>query len=62
MFNSALKVAEYLLQNANISVVPWDDSGHYLRFSVTFEASSVDDEIKIMNELRKRLKVLDFIF
>ena len=62
VFNSALKVAEYLLQNANISVVPWDDSGHYLRFSVTFEASSVDDEIKIMNELRKRLKVLDFIF
>ena len=49
------------IKNASISTVPWDDAGAYLRFSVTFEADE-DDEIKIVNEMKERLKSLDLIF
>ncbi len=62
IFSNSSEVAEYILLNANISVVPWDDSGNYLRFSVTFSACGESDEINIINEIEKRLKSLNFIF
>lgn len=39
LFTCAEDAAEYLIKNAQISAVPWDDAGAYLRFSVTFEAN-----------------------
>lgn len=60
-FKSALEVARYILLNANISVVPWDDCGHYLRFSVTFSAD-YNEESRIINEMKNRLKELNFVF
>lgn len=48
--------------NANISVVPWDDCGRYLRFSVTYEADGEEEEIRTIHELSDRLKKLDLIF
>ena len=60
-FNTALEVARYILLNANISVVPWDDCGHYLRFSVTFSATHHEEKI-IIDEMKNRLKSLKFVF
>ncbi|MDF2685564.1 MAG: aminotransferase class, partial [Clostridia bacterium] len=61
-FNNAMEAAEYFILNSNISVVPWDDCGSYLRFSVTFEAENSAEEIKIINELKARLLALELIF
>lgn len=61
-FKTAAQTAEFLLKEALISVVPWDDAGAYLRFSVTFEADGVDEEISVMNELKQRLLKLQLLF
>lgn len=60
-FKNAEEVSEYFIKNALISTVPWDDVGSYLRFSVTFEANE-EEEVKIINELKDRLKALNLIF
>jgi LL-diaminopimelate aminotransferase len=62
VFASAQEVAEYLIMNANISVVPWDDCGGYLRFSVTYSASDEHEEIEMMNELKRRMGALGLVF
>ena len=60
-FKNAEEVSEYFIKNALVSTVPWDDVGSYLRFSVTFEANE-EEEVKIINELKDRLKALNLIF
>lgn len=60
-FKNAEEVSEHFIKNALISTVPWDDVGSYLRFSVTFEANE-EEEVKIINELKNRLKALNLIF
>lgn len=45
-----------------ISTVPWDDCGSYLRFSVTYEALTQQDEIELMDEIFNRLNSLNLIF
>lgn len=62
VFNSAEDAAEYIIKNASISTVPWDDSGAYLRFSVTYEAADEEDEKRIMQEVKRRLSSLDLKF
>ncbi|NLO49183.1 MAG: aminotransferase class I/II-fold pyridoxal phosphate-dependent enzyme [Clostridiales bacterium] len=62
VFQCAQEVAEFLIMNANIPVVPWDDCGSYLRFSVTYEAGSAEEEIRVMNEFKERLGALNLIF
>ena len=52
----------YILNNAMISTVPWDDCGAYLRLSVTYEAYNKDDEINLMNEIYNRLMSLNLKF
>jgi LL-diaminopimelate aminotransferase len=61
-FTSAEQVAEYLINEASIITVPWDDAGSYLRFSVTFEADNEEEEIHILNEMKERLKDLELVF
>jgi len=61
-FHSAAYAAAWLVENAGISVVPWDDAGAYLRFSVTFEADTVEDEKRIIQEMKRRLARLELIF
>jgi LL-diaminopimelate aminotransferase len=61
-FNNAEEASEYLIREAIISTVPWDDAGAYLRFSVTFEAKDMEEESKIINELKLRLKALELVF
>jgi len=45
-----------------ISTVPWDDVGHYVRFSATFAAKGEEEEIRIMKEIKTRLSAVEFEF
>jgi LL-diaminopimelate aminotransferase len=61
-FRSAEEVSQWLITEKLISSVPWDDAGAYLRFSVTFTASAVADESRIMDEVAARLGDVRFEF
>ena len=61
-FTTASEFADFLIRKALISAVPWDDAGRYIRFSVTFEADSLEKEIEVIEEMKKRMKQLKLIF
>lgn len=61
-FGSAEDVSEFLIKQAHISTVPWDDVGSYLRFSATFAAKDKEDEYRVVEEMKKRLKALELEF
>ncbi|WP_284141331.1 MULTISPECIES: LL-diaminopimelate aminotransferase [unclassified Virgibacillus] len=61
-FPTAEAVSEYLIREHLISTVPWDDAGSYLRFSVTYEANSVEEEQRMMQTIAERLKKEAFLF
>jgi len=62
VFNSATEFSEFLIIESLISTVPWDDAGKYVRFSVTFEADSIDKEKAVINEMKERMKLLKLKF
>jgi LL-diaminopimelate aminotransferase len=62
VFNSASEFSEFLIKESLISTVPWDDAGKYIRFSVTFEADSLQREKEVINEMKKRMKMLKLRF
>ena len=45
-----------------ISTVPWDDVGHFVRFSATFEAKGVEAEQQVMETIKQRLAKSPFEF
>ncbi len=61
-FENAAQFSEFLIMEAQISTVPWDDAGAYVRFSVTFEADGPEAEKKIIGEVRERLGRLKLVF
>jgi LL-diaminopimelate aminotransferase len=61
-FNNAEEASLYILSHALVSTIPWDDCGSFLRFSVTYDADSLLDEINVMNELKSRLLSLNLEF
>jgi len=61
-FVNAADCADFLLEEALVSVVPWDESGPYLRFSATFEAAGPEDEARVMCDLTSRLSALGLDF
>jgi LL-diaminopimelate aminotransferase len=61
-FKSAEDVSEFLITEKLISTVPWDDVGHYLRFSATFLAKDETDERRVLGELKSRLSDLGLVF
>ncbi|MBI5903707.1 MAG: LL-diaminopimelate aminotransferase [Deltaproteobacteria bacterium] len=61
-FKSAEEVSEYLIKETHISTVPWDDVGRYLRFSATFISKDTQDEYRVVEEMKKRLKALELEF
>lgn len=61
-FKSAEEVSQWLIRNLLISTVPWDDVGAYLRFSVTFAARDIADEQRVLTELGRRLRSVQFEF
>jgi LL-diaminopimelate aminotransferase len=61
-FNKAEDASTYLIKEALISTVPWDDAGAFLRFSVTYNATGFAAEKAAMEELKKRLLKLKLVF
>jgi LL-diaminopimelate aminotransferase len=61
-FKTAAACSDFLMRNALISTVPWDDVGSFIRFSVTFEAGSPAEEIAVMEELKRRVGALRLRF
>jgi LL-diaminopimelate aminotransferase len=61
-FKSASEFSDYLIRKSLISTVPWDDAGAYVRFSVTFEADSLEKEIEVLDDMKTRLKILRLKF
>lgn len=61
-FTSGEEASEYLITEASISTVPWDDAGSFLRFSATFSANGEEDERRVTEEMGRRLKALDLVF
>lgn len=61
-FDSAEQFSEYLIREKLISTVPWDDTGPYVRFSVTFQAENEADERRVIDTVKRRLSDVRFIF
>jgi LL-diaminopimelate aminotransferase len=61
-FHRAEDVSQWLITEKLISTVPWDEAGAYLRFSVTFVAKNQAEEIRIMEEIARRLADVRFEF
>lgn len=61
-FLTAEDFSEYLIRKHLISTVPWDDAGRFIRFSVTFEAKSEEEEREVMKKIERRLKRDQFMF
>ncbi len=61
-FNSASEFSEFLIKESLISTVPWDDAGKFIRFSVTFEADTLQQEKDVINEMKKRIMKLKLKF
>jgi LL-diaminopimelate aminotransferase len=54
--------SQFLITEQLVSTVPWDDVGPYIRWSVTFQAPSIDHENRTMVELDSRLRTLKLEF
>ncbi len=61
-FETAEDFSQYLIKEKLISSVPWDDVGHFIRFSATFEAEGEADERAILDEIQARFAGTKFIF
>ncbi|SHK11981.1 LL-diaminopimelate aminotransferase [Paramaledivibacter caminithermalis] len=62
VFKDAEDFSLFLLKNAFICTVPWNDPEPYIRLSVTFEAKDYNEEKIIIDELKKRLMDLELVF
>ena len=61
-FANAEEVCQFLIHEQSVCCVPWDDAGHYLRFSVTYLAPTEADEDALMAETQDRLGRLGLRF
>ncbi len=55
-FANAEEASQFLIKEASVSTVPWDEAGAYLRFSATFESESEADEARVLQALQDRLQ------
>lgn len=62
VFKTASEFSEFLITESLISTVPWDDAGKYIRFSVTFEADTIQQEEEVINEMKARMMKLKLKF
>jgi LL-diaminopimelate aminotransferase len=61
-FESGEDFSQYLIREKMISTVPWDDAGHFVRFSVTFIAQGEEEERRVIDEIKRRLTDVKFEF
>lgn len=60
-FASGEDFSQWLIKEKYISSVPWDDAGHYVRFSATFVArEGIEEEKRVLNEFASRLSDVTF--
>ncbi|MBU0679610.1 MAG: LL-diaminopimelate aminotransferase [Verrucomicrobia bacterium] len=61
-FKSAEDASQYLIRQFSVSTVPWDNVGAFLRFSATFESRGEEDDSRVLDELKSRLKAASLKF
>ncbi len=61
-FENAEQFSQFLIRNALISTVPWDEEGHYIRLSVTFIAEGTQEEDRVIEMIHARMLQLKLIF
>ena len=61
-FANAEEFSQWMITEKLISTVPWDGVGHFVRFSATFVAPTLDEEKRVLDEVKKRLKDSVFEF
>jgi len=61
-FSTAEDASQYLIREHSISTVPWDDAGTFLRFSATWESKGEEDDVRVLEELGRRLKEANLRF
>jgi LL-diaminopimelate aminotransferase len=61
-FANAEEFSQYLITEKQISTVPWDDAGAFVRWSVTFEADGVEAERAVIAQISHRLQNVKFEF
>ncbi len=61
-FPNAEAFSQWMITEKLISTVPWDDVGHFVRFSATFVAPTLADETRVLDEVRRRLANDVFVF
>ncbi len=61
-FENAEDFSQFLIKEKLISSVPWDDEGHFVRISATFESKDQADDVRILKEIETRLSSLSFEF
>lgn len=61
-FANGEEASQWLIREKLISTVPWDESGAFLRFSVTFAGKGEAEEKRVLNEIRQRLGGVRFSF
>jgi len=67
VFNNAEEFSQYLIKEKLISTVPWDDAGSFVRLAACFPAFkdgkvSEEEEDRILNEVKRRLSEIEFVF
>ena len=62
VFTSAADFSDFLIREKLLSTVPWDDAGAYVRVSVTFEASTEEEEDAVIAEIVRRLESAELVF
>lgn len=61
-FANAEDFCQFLIREKLICTVPWDDAGPFVRFSVTFQAPTLEAEKVVVSEIGRRLSDVKFIF
>jgi LL-diaminopimelate aminotransferase len=62
VFETGEDFSQWLIKEKLISSVPWDNAGAYVRFSATFVAHSLEEETRVLDEVRNRLKDVQLIW
>ncbi|MDP5273176.1 LL-diaminopimelate aminotransferase [Chengkuizengella axinellae] len=61
-FETGEDFSQYLIREKLISTVPWDNAGRFVRFSVTFNAAGIEKEVEVIDEIKRRLSDVEFVF
>ncbi|MBR4223024.1 MAG: LL-diaminopimelate aminotransferase [Victivallales bacterium] len=61
-FANAEEFSQWMIMEKLISTVPWDDVGHFVRFSATFVAPTLEEEARVLQEVKNRLADSTFVF